>query len=544
MRTAGPGCRRSSFLGKNRVANTDSTSIDDSARAVACNPPTAILFHRCTEGQWLFARSHRGCLRRVRSQLLAAGYAGRSMAPAERDHAQTSLLQLAWPLFVENILRTSVLSVDTFMLSRYSARAVAAMTLVNQFAFFIQLLYMTVSTGASILITQNLGAGRRREAGLIGVGSLTLVLAFSLVVSAAFALGARSLIELYSLDADVASYAQQFLGLYGGFSFFLAINVGQASILRSWGHARDPMLVNVFSLVLTVLGNALCLFGPFGFPVLGVAGVAASTVVSQAVACVLYFFAIRRRRDLELPLREALRIPGRLYGAMLAIGIPTAGENIAYNVSQIAIMAMLSTLGAEPLATFGILMAVLRYVFMPGVSIGLAAQLKVGYLVGAGRHAEATGRVYRYFALASAISLSAVLFLQLFHRSLLGLFTTDPGVLALASSVLIVALVHEPGRNFNTVITPALKGAGDVRFPVYLGVVSMWGVGVSGAWLLGIHLGWGLAGVWMAMAADEWLRGLVILRRWRSGVWQGKTLVDPVGAGVAEAAAVEIEAGI
>jgi putative MATE family efflux protein len=463
---------------------------------------------------------------------------------AVSDRTQIPLLQLAWPLFVENILRTSLMSVDTFMLSRYSAKAVAAMSLVNQFAYFIQLLYMTVSAGASILIAQNLGAGRRREAGLIGVGSLTLILAFSLVVSTAFAVGAGPLIGLYRLDPEVARYAYQFLALYGGLSFFMAVNIGQASILRSWGHARDPMLVNVLCLALTVLGNTLCLFGWFGFPILGVTGVAAATVLSQAVACVLCALAIRRRRELELPLREAPRIPRRLYGAVLAIGIPSAGENLAYNLSQIVTMAMLSTLGTEPLATYGILMAVLRYVFMPGISIGAAAQLKVGYLVGARRHAEATGRVYRYFALASAISISAVLVLQLVHRPLLELFSTDPAVLALASSVLIVAIVHEPGRNFNTVISPALKGTGDVRFPVYVGVVSMWGIGVCGAWLLGLRLGWGLAGVWMAMAADEWLRGLAMLARWRSGAWQGKALVNPAGAGVAEASAVEIEEGI
>src|SRR6185295_16685025 len=253
---------------------------------------------------------------------------------------------------------------------------------------------------------------------------------------------------------------------------------------------------------------------------------------------VLCFVAIRRRRALELPLGEAPRIPRRFYGVVLAIGIPSAGENLAYNVSQIAIMAMLSTLGTEPLATYGILMAVLRYVFMPGISIGSAAQLKVGYLVGAGRHAEAVGRVYRYFALAVAISVSAVLLLQLCHRPLLELFSTDRAVLALASSVLVVALIHEPGRNFNTVIVPALKGAGDFRFPVYVGIVSMWGLGVGGAWLLGIRLGWGLAGVWLAMATDEWLRGLAMFFRWRSGAWRGKALVNATGAGVAEASAV------
>jgi putative MATE family efflux protein len=466
------------------------------------------------------------------------------MSELERDRAQIPLLQLAWPMFVENILRASLMSVDTAMLGRYSENAVAAMSLVNQFAFFIQLLYMTVSTGASILITQQLGAGRRREAGLIGVGSLTLVVAFSLVVSSGFTLATGPLIGLYGLDPEVARYARQFLVLYGGLSFFMALNIAQASILRAWGHIRDPMLVNVLGLVLTVLGNALCLFGPFGFPVLGVTGVAASTVFSQVVACVLCFVAMRRRRELELPLAEAARIPGRLYSAILAIGLPTAGENLAYNVSQIAIMAMLATLGAVPLATYGIVMAALRYVFMAGVSIGAAAQLQVGYLVGSGRHAEAKQRVYRYFALASVCTVLAVVLLELFHRPVLGLFSADPGILALASTILLIAVIHEPGRNFNTVFIPALKGAGDVRFPVTMGIVSMWGIGVAGAWLLGIRLRWGLPGIWIAMAVDEWVRGLVMLRRWRSGAWQSSRRLEAAGAAVAQVAAVEIEEGI
>lgn len=459
------------------------------------------------------------------------------------DRAQIPLLQLAWPLLVENLLRSSLMSVDTVMLGRYSAKAVAAMSIVMQYAFFIQLLYMMVSIGASILIAQNLGAGRRQEAGLIGVGSLTLMLLLSLGVSAVAVVAAGPLLSLYGLDPEVALYGRQFLTLYGGLSFFMAVNIGQASILRSWGYPRDPMFVNVLCLILTVCGNALCLFGPFGFPVLGVVGVAASTVFSQAVACLLTFLLIRRRKEVALPLREASRIPGRLYRAMLAIGIPTAGENISYNVSQIATLAMLAKLGTASLTTYGVLLAVLRYIFMPGVSIGIAAQLKVGYLVGAGRAAEAEQKVYRYFAIGFGCSLVLVVLVERFHRPLLALFSADAEVVALASAVLLVALVHEPGRNFNTVIIPALKGAGDVRFPVYVGIASMWGIGVGGAWLLGVKLGYGLPGVWTAMAADEWLRGLAMLWRWRSGAWKTKALVT-AEAGGSSVSMVEAEEGL
>jgi len=454
--------------------------------------------------------------------------------PAAPDLSRVRLLHLAWPILVENVLRTSLMSVDTLMLARYSAEAVAAMSLVNQFAFLVQLLFMVVSVGASVHVAQNLGAGRRAVAVQYSVASLVLVIAFAAVVSIAVALGAPPLVRLYGLEPTVAANATSFLVIYGGLSIFTAVNIAQATILRSFGHARDPMIVNAACLGLAVIGNAVCLFGPEDFPLRGVPGVAWSTVGSQAAACALSAWALHRR-GIALPLGSAREVPARVYRAILAVGVPTAGEYISYNLSQGAILAMLSTLGTAALAAYGIALAVLRYVFIPGVSIGAAAQLKVGYLVGAGRHDEAARSVERYFGAGFAVSLVLAAAVYLLRAPLLGAFTSDPEVIGLVSAVLVVALVHEPGRDFNTIIIPALKGAGDVRFPVYAGLVSMWGVSVAGAWFLGLRLGLGLTGVWIAMAADEWLRGLAMAWRWRSGAWRRFALVAP-GEDVAAAA--------
>jgi putative MATE family efflux protein len=448
------------------------------------------------------------------------------------EHAQIPVVELVWPLFVENILRTSLMSVDTLMLSRFSQKALAAMSLVNQFAFFILLVYTMVSIGASILISQNLGAQRRSEAGLVGVGTLVLISGFSLVLSTLMFLLAGPIIGLYRLDPEVALYSRQFLAIFGGLSFFMALNIAQGSILRAWGYPRDSMWVNTVGLVIAVAGNALCLFGPFGFPILGMVGVAFSNVLSQAVVCGLYHWIMKKRTEIQLPLGQLSRVPSSTYRAILAVGVPTAGENLSYNVSQIAIYSMIARMGTEALAAVGVVLAVLRYIFMPGISIGNGAQIKVGYLVGAGRHDEAKVKVYRYFAVGFFISLLLVAATSLMRSEVLGIFTQDPKLIPLAASVLLVAVIHEPGRNFNTIIIPALKGAGDVRFPVYVGMVSMWGVGVLGAWLLGLHWGLGLVGVWIAMASDEWLRGLVMLWRWNSGAWKSKCLMalgDVVG---------------
>lgn len=442
------------------------------------------------------------------------------MPQARPAHSQIPIVQLVWPLLVENILRTSLMAVDTLMLSRFSEKAVAAMSFVNQYVFFILLIYMMVSVGASIVISQNLGAGKTREAGLVSVGSLALVACVSLVLSLIAALAAGPIVDCYHLEPEVARSARQFLTIFGGLSFFMAVNIAQASVLRSWGYPRDSMWVTTIALLLTVLGNALCLFGPFGFPVLGVPGVACSTVISQAISCLLYHYVIRRRSEIQLPLRELTRIPRGVYRAVLAVGVPSVGENLTYNLSQIVIFAMIAKLGTSQLAVVGIIMALLRYILMPGVSIGTGTQIKVGYLVGAGRHEEATSKVYRYFGVGVAISTTLVIGLVLGQRFLIPLFSREARVHELAASVLLISLIHEPGRNFNTIIIPALKGAGDVRFPVYVGVFSMWGVGVLGAWLLGLHFHLGLVGIWIAMAVDEWLRGIVMWLRWRSGAWK------------------------
>jgi Na+-driven multidrug efflux pump len=101
----------------------------------------------------------------------------------------------------------------------------------------------------------------------------------------------------------------------------------------------------------------------------------------------------------------------------------------------------------------------------------------------------------------------------------LPLFTSDPRVIATAQTLLWITVLLEPGRTFNLVVINALRAAGDARFPVAAGVLSMIFVMGGGAWLLGVHWGFGLAGVWFAYAADEWLRGLMMAARWYRRGW-------------------------
>jgi putative MATE family efflux protein len=442
------------------------------------------------------------------------------------DRTSIGLLKLTWPIFVENLLRISLSSVDVFMLSFYNEKAVAAVGLTGQLVFFMQLLYMMVAVGSSILISQYLGARQSRQAGQVALGSFTMASLFAVVLSLLMCTNAHLVLGFYKLDPQVHTYAWQFLFIYSVGSIFTALGMVQGAILRTHGHTREPMVFNVIANIINVVGNYAFIFGPFGIPVLGVVGVALSTVFSQAFVCVALMLRLRNHHDIELPLREILRVPIAAYQKILAIGVPTAGENISYSIGQILILRMVSAMGTDALAAYVYSLTILRFVHTTSLSIGNGTQIKVGYYVGAGRPSEAYHRVYRYFLTGFCLSLLLVVMVNIFQGPLLAIFTKNPAILRLAAGVFLVSLILEPGRNFNIIIIPALKGAGDVRFPVYMGMIFMWGIGVGFAYVFGITLGWGLIGVWIALASDEWVRGLIMLFRWKNGRWRTKALVS------------------
>jgi len=449
---------------------------------------------------------------------------------------QKSLRQVAGPLWVENMLRTTLTTVDVFMLSFYSEKAVAAVGLINQFVFFMQLMYLMVASGASILLAQYLGAGQKDAAHKTALGSVVLGVAFALVLSLALALGAPAIVGLYGLEPQVHDFAVQFLVIYASGSVFVAFSMLQSTLLRVHGETKAPMYVNMAANVVNILGNALCLFGWFGLPVLGVAGVALSTVVAQGLACVALNVIIRRKKNIQLDFRQIRTVKKDTYQKILGVGVPTAGENLSYNLAQMVNMRFVASFGTASMAAFVFLTSFLRYVFISSISIGNATQIKVGWWVGQGQEDTAAKKAIRYFLLGTAISMGMVVLLNLFQGPLFRIFTQNPQTLALIGSVLLVSLVLEPGRNFNVILIPALKGAGDVKFPVFVGIIFMWGVGVLGAWLFGVVFGWGLVGVFIGLCADEWIRGSIMFWRWKSGKWRGKGFVS------SQASAVELKA--
>jgi len=434
---------------------------------------------------------------------------------------------LTWPIFIETLLRTTLMSMDTFMLSRYADEAVAAVGMLQQFTFFMMVIYMMAATGTSILVSQNLGAGKTKQASDITRAGLAYNLLLGLGLSLILRLCAQPLLNSLSLESSVRGYAREYLVIYSMFSFFQAISLVLAQVIRAYGYSKTPMFVNIGANVLNAIGNYLFIFGPFNIPVLGVTGVAISTVTSQAIGMFVMLAIAISKKDINLRGEKFFPIKKDHIKNVLKIGVPAAGEFLSYNMSQMAILYVITILGTASLAAYSYAVNITRFAFVLTMALGQANQILVGYHVGAGRKDKAFKISLKNWGWGTFITILSIGIMGIFRMPIIGLLTKDPEITSILSTLMLISIIHETARPTNIIIIAGLRGSGDVRFPVLVGIVVMWSVSVFLSWLFGIPLGWGMVGIWVARLLDEWIRGIIMMRRWLSRRWETKAFVLP-----------------
>ncbi|MBY7813144.1 MATE family efflux transporter [Vibrio fluvialis] len=440
------------------------------------------------------------------------------MAKTQNINQRMSIVTLAWPILVEILLRTALGTSDVFMLSGYSDKAVSAVGVITQLTFFLIIVSTFVSSGTGILIAQYNGAGRDQDATHVGVASIALSSVIGVILSVLAVLGATHLLPYYGLEAQVEQYAQEYLLISGAMTFNVTIGIVFTTILRSHGYSRSPMTVNLISGVLNIIGNYIALYQPFGLPVYGVQGVAIATVASQVIGTTI-LGVLLWRSSIDLPMRSLAQVPNAVYKKILKIGGMNAGEVLSYNMAQITIVYFVVQMGTSSLAAFTYAQNIARFSFAFALAIGQATQIQTGYYIGKGWIESITKRVQIYFLVGFASSVTVASTIYFMRDAILTLFTQQPEILMLAGSLVMGSIVLEAGRVFNLIFISALKGAGDIKFPVQMGIVSMWGIGVAFSYLLGIQFGFGVLGAWIAISSDEWLRGIIMAVRWRSANW-------------------------
>ena len=315
--------------------------------------------------------------------------------------------------------------------------------------------------------------------------------------------------------------AKTYLQIVGAFCICNALIPIFSSYLRAFGHTAPTMAATVASNIVNLVLNAVFLF-VFDW---GVWGVAMATGISRLVNLIWVMVASRRR----IPAQAGRNLPSSkvLLSQIIRIGLPAAMETFLYNVSVTLILRFLNLMdetGMQVTArSYTIQLACMA--FCSGTAFSQANAILVGWRIGMGDYDSCIRGTHKAARIGLATTLSASAILAVFSEQVVGIFSSDPEMVRLVGILLWVDLFLEIGRVSNLVYGAALKTAGDAIFPMAIGIVFMFLCATGGTWLLGVHLGWLAVGAYIAMAADECIRAILMLLRWRSGKWINKGFI-------------------
>ncbi|MBP3647103.1 MAG: MATE family efflux transporter [Clostridia bacterium] len=437
-----------------------------------------------------------------------------------KDPSRVGMVQLALPILLEFALHSTVNMMDVAFLSRVSDSAVNAVSVSGQYIMLFLMACSTVASGTIVCVNQAIGMKNLRKVNMLASIALVVNTLLGILFGVLFLNGSDVMLKIMSLEPASKAAAGRYMRIAGGLMVFQAVSFVLNSLCRSMGRTRAPLLINLTVNTINVVGNYLVVFHP---ELVGnidpVTGVAIASVLGCFCGLVLSV-TIVLRTGLRPSLRLLRPFPMQDFKLALSIGIPGGISNLAYFLSQIATTAILSLTGETMMAAKVYVSNVVQYIALVGMAFSQANTIMVGYRVGAGKFDEAREIRALVTKIALLSNMMFSLLLILVNQPVMRLFTDNPVILQMASRLIMLDFAVEIGRALNNSISGALQATGDVNYQLVVNQSSAWIVSVGGSYLLGIVCGLGLYGVWIAFAADELFRGLVLLRRWRSGKWQ------------------------
>lgn len=416
-------------------------------------------------------------------------------------------------------------AVDTIMLSQYSDESVAAVGVVNQIVMFAFLIFEVINIGTSVLCSQYLGAKiQKNMVQVVGV-ALLFNLVVGLLISAILHYGATTLLGWMGLRPELLKYGIGYMQIVGAFAFFQAISFTISASLRSANKAIYPMLVTVLVNIMNIIGNYSLIFGKWEIPALGAEGAAISTSVARGVSMVVLFVILFRKHIPRFPLNYFRPFPWVELKNLLKVGLPSAGENMSYSFSQVVITYFINILGNNALATRTYTVNIVMFVYLFAIAMAQGGAISIGHLVGQKkiRTAYLLGKYVMRLSILVSLVLSCVWAAS--GHFIFSMLTDNQEIIKMGVTIMMVDIIVEIGRAVNIYATNALRSAGDVNFPFYVGVAVQWTVSVGFSYLLGIYWGWGLVGMWCAFLLDENIRALLFVKRWNSMRWAKKGFI-------------------
>ena len=418
----------------------------------------------------------------------------------DKMNTNRNLFLMSLPIFVELLLQLLVGNVDQMMVSRVSQPSVAAIVNANQIMNLVIIVLSMASTAVTVILSQYLGAQDEKNASRTCMVSIVLIGGVSLAATILVFAGHTPLYRAIHVPEEVFDEASLYLLIVGAFILVQGFYLTFSAMIRAFAMVKEVMIISVIMNAMNIVGNAILINGWFGMPQLGAVGAAISTDISKLVGLALMIRMFFKSRRVKMGMSYLRPFPVQILKNLCLLAIPTGVESFSYNLSQMIILGIVNSFGTLVTVTKGYCTIFANIDYVYAMAIATATQIVLGYLIGARRLNDIQKRVNATLKVAIAALMC------LGGKYIFLIFTDNPEIIALGRRILVIEIVLEIGRAVNIVMTKCLIAVGDVLTPTTVGITFQWVVAAAGSWLLGSKLGWGLEGVWIAMAARCILR--------------------------------------
>ena len=423
------------------------------------------------------------------------------------------LMKLIIPLIIEQILMVTVGMADGIMVARVGEAAVSGVSIVDSINILLIGLLSAMATGGAVVSSQFLGQKNEKNASQAGEQLIVSNLILAVIVMVITLIGRNLILDLlfHGVDPDVMKNARIYF-FYSALSYpFLAVYSACAALFRSMGNSKISMKISIVANLINIFGNAILIFG---FK-MGVAGAAIATLVSRIFSSVMLFILVNNK---ELPIHISNILKFRpdvvMIKRILRIGIPNGMENSVFQIGKIAVQGIVAGLGTASITANAIASNIGGFGVLPGSAIGLALITVVGQSVGAGDYEGVKKYTVKLLKMTHLFMAGINVIIIILIPYILKLYQVSDVTAGLASTLMLYHCI------LSTIFWPpsftlpnALRAAGDVKFTMWVSMISMWVWRIGFSYMLAVVFEVGVLGVWIAMTIDWVCRGSCFVYR-------------------------------
>lgn len=421
-----------------------------------------------------------------------------------------NLIMIAFPIMISNLITQLQMIIDKIYLGRLDISCMSAVGNATSPIWTTLSFCFTISTGATILMSQATGAGNRERAKAIAASMLKCNNYLSIALFLFWLLFSEPVFRLMGVDESIMSMAVSYARIYSPVFILIGIGASIMSILQVNEKTQIMIAYGLVRSIANIILDYVMIFGKFGCPALGVSGAALATTIAEYLgdAVILVYFLRSKELWLRPSVKEILKAKAGLFFSSIKLGLPAACEEFAWSIGNLYMIVMLNRISVEAAGIYTIVFSVECIPVVVFGALGNATLTLSGRETGA-EHVKGVSEIVltslSYCTLMAVINLAAFLAIP---KAILTLFTSDASIIAMSAGFLLIVGINMFPKMGNMIVGSGIRGFGDTRWMLFtqcIGTVFI--IIVASVLVIGLKLG--MVCLFWLVVADETLRCVI-----------------------------------